>query len=117
MTPPMSQPLQAGIKIGNFFPPEHCGASGGLLSLTTDEEGLADDGAFLRHTGVECLSTWTTIDGSSYEAMIRHRHLVEGHGISVYNIGILDLHCDPTIVLGLKGVEEKIEQYQQYLHR
>ena len=32
-------------KIGNFHPPEHCGASGGLLSLTTDEEGIADDSA------------------------------------------------------------------------
>lgn len=115
MNDPRLSHIPAGIKIGSFFPPEHCGASGGLLSLTTDEEGAADDWAFLRHTGVECLSTWTTIDGSSYEAILQHRQFVESHGLHVYNIGILDLHCDPTIVLGLSGVDEKIDQYQQYL--
>ena len=34
----------------------------------------------------------------------------------IYNIGIIDLHCDPTIVLGLDGVDKKIEQYKQYLN-
>ena len=73
MNDPQPSHASEGIKIGSFFPPEHCGASGGLLSLTTDEEGAADDWAFLRHTGVEYLSTWTTIDGFSYEAMVQHR--------------------------------------------
>lgn len=115
MNAPQPRHFPAGIKIGTLFPPNHCGASGGLLPLATGEEGAADDWTFLRHAGVEYVSTWTTIDGAGYEAMIRHRRLVEAHGIGVYNIGILDLHCDPTIVLGLKGVEKKIDQYQQYL--
>ncbi len=105
-------------------------AFGGLLSLATGEEGshsgikigtffspqpADNDLAFLRHTGVEYVSIYTTIDDISSEAMLRHRRRMEANGIRVYNIGILDLHCDPTIVLGLKGVDQKIEQYQQYL--
>ena len=106
------------------------GAFGGLLSLATGEEtplpgikigtffppGQADDDwAFLRHAGVEYVSVWTTIEDVGYEAMMRTRRLVEANGIRVYNIGITDLHCDPTIVLGLKGVDKKIDQYRQYL--
>jgi mannonate dehydratase len=106
------------------------GAFGGLLSLATGEEtplpgikigtffppGQADDDwAFLRHAGVEYVSVWTSIEDVGYEAMMRTRRLVEANGIRVYNIGITDLHCDPTIVLGLKGVDKKIDQYRQYL--
>ena len=90
---------QPGIKIGTFFPPQ-----------PADK-----DLAFLGHTGVEYVSIWTTIDDLGYDAMMRHRRRMEANGIGVFNIGITDLHCDPTLVLGLKGVEKKIEQYQQYL--
>ena len=87
-----------------------------LRSEPSSPPGQADDDwAFLRHAGVEYVSVWTTIQDIGYEAMMRTRRLAEANGIRVYNIGITDLHCDPTIVLGLKGVDKKIDQYRQYL--
>lgn len=43
--------------------------------------------------------------------MIGTRRKLEAHGIGLLNIGILDLHCDPALVLGLPGRDPKIEQY------
>jgi mannonate dehydratase len=40
---------------------------------------------------------------------------LEAHGIGLWNVGILDLHCDPTLTLGLPGFDRKIEQYKAYL--
>jgi mannonate dehydratase len=88
-----------GIKIGTFF----------------KAEPTADDFAFLKNTAVEYVSVWTTIQDNNYDFMIRTRRRFESQGIQVYNIGILDLHCDPTIVLGLEGFEKKVQQYKDYL--
>ena len=107
------------------------GAMGGLLRLAAQQSrpksgiklGVSftprpqeNDFAMLRYSGVEAVSIWTTIEDNSLEWMLATRKRVEANGIEVYNIGILDLHCDPTIVLGLDGVETKIAQYQQYLN-
>jgi mannonate dehydratase len=89
----------AGIKLGTFF---------------TDKPS-DNDLAMLRHAGVEAVSIWTSIENNNAEWMIATRKKLEANGVQVYNIGILDLHCDPTLVLGLPGVEQKIEQYRTYL--
>ena len=89
----------AGIKIGTFFQPK------------LDESGLE----FLRHAGIEYVSIWTGIENATYDFMVRTRRRLEANGVRLYNIGILDLHCDPTMVLGLPGFDKKVEQYQQYL--
>jgi mannonate dehydratase len=47
--------------------------------------------------------------------MAETRALLESQGIQLWNIGILDLHCDPTMVLGLPGWERKTERYKAYL--
>jgi mannonate dehydratase len=106
------------------------GAMGGLLSLALRQETLArgirigsffkpdpnpDEIAFLKNTGVEYVSVWTGVRDNNYDFMIQTRRRFEAHNIQVYNIGILDLHCDPTMVLGLPGFDQKIEQYKQYL--
>ncbi len=92
--------LPAGIKLGTFF---------------TDRPN-ADDLTMLRHAGVEAVSIWTTIENNSADWMISMRKKLEANGVQVYNFGILDLHCDPTLVLSLPGVEQKIEQYKTYLN-
>ena len=89
----------SGIKLGTFF---------------TDRPN-EDDLAMLRHAGVEAVSIWTTIQNNTAEWMIATRRTMEANGVQVYNIGIIDLHCDPTLVLSLPGVEDKIEQYKIYL--
>ena len=70
---------------------------------------------YFRQSGVEYASIWTSIEDNSAEYMIATRQKLEAAGIRILNIGILDLHCDPTIVLGLPGFDEKVKQYQQYL--
>jgi mannonate dehydratase len=114
----------------NFVRLALAGSMGGLLSLAFREEApkqgirlgtffKADpdenDFAFLKNTGVECVSVWTGAQNNDYDFMIRTRRRFEAHSVQVYNIGILDLHCDPTIVLGLPGFDKKVEQYQTYL--
>jgi mannonate dehydratase len=88
-----------GIKLGTFF---------------TDSPN-ENDLAMLRHAGVEAVSIWTSIENNSAEWMISNRKRLEANGVQVYNFGIIDLHCDPTLVLSLPGVEQKTEQYKTYL--
>ena len=56
--------------------------------------------AYLRKMRIDAASIWTTIEDANYDYMVETRHLLEQHGILPRNIGILDLHCDPTMVLG-----------------
>ena len=93
--------VRGGIKLGNFF---------------TDKP-TEDDLAMLRHAGVDAVSIWTIDrEQQSAEWMIQTKRSWRPTGCEVYNIGMLDLHCDPTLVLSLPGVEQKIEQYKTYLN-
>ena len=92
--------MPSGIKLGTFFP----------------DNPTENDIAMLRHAGVETVSIWTSIANNNAEWMLKMRSKMEANGIWIYNIGILDLHCDPTLVLGTGGVAEKIEQYKAYLN-
>jgi mannonate dehydratase len=104
-------------------------AMAGLLSLAAQEKssgtklGLSftptpqpDDFAMLRNSGVQAVSIWTNIEMATLDWMLEMRRRIDAIGVEVYNFGILDLHCDPTMVLGLPGVETKIEQYKTYLN-
>lgn len=73
------------------------------------------DFAYFQQSGAEYATVWTTIDNANYEYMAQMRRKVEAAGIQLLNIGILDLHCDPAMVLGLPEQEAKIAQYQKYL--
>src|SRR5713101_358938 len=85
-----------------------------LGTIFTDRPN-ENDLTSLRHAGVEAVSIWTTIENNSAEWMISMRNKLEANGIEVYNIGILDLHCDPALVLSLPEAPAKIEQYKTYL--
>jgi mannonate dehydratase len=85
-----------------------------LATFFTDRPG-ENDLAMLRHSGVEAVSVWTGIANNNAEWMINLKKKLEANGVQIYNIGISDLHCDPTLVLGLPGVNEKIAQYKAYL--
>lgn len=74
-----------------------------------------DELAYCKQMGIDAATIWTTIEDANYEYMVETRRLLEEHGILLWNIGILDLHCDPTMVLGLPGFDEKVAQYQDYL--
>jgi mannonate dehydratase len=85
------------------------------LGLSFTPNPRAEDLELLRNSGVDAVSIWTTFEQATLDWMIQTRRRLEAIGVEVYNIGCIDLHCDPTIVLGLDGVDRKIAQYKQYI--
>ena len=92
-------PVADGIRVGHRISPTF-----------TD-----DDLAFFKNMGIEYATIWVSSDRCNYEYFSTTRQRLETAGIKLLNIGNLDLHCDPDMVLGLPGRDRKIEQYQQYL--
>ncbi len=90
-------------------------AGGIMLGMSFTDRPKEEDFALLRHAGVEAVSIWTSIENNKAEWMTSMRKRLESNGVKIYNIGIIDLHCDPTLVLGTSGVEQKIAQYKEYL--
>ena len=88
-----------GIKIGHRISPR-----------PTQEEL-----AFFQQLGIEYATIWTTLEDAHYDYIAETKRLLEAHGVRLLNIGILDLHCDPTLTLGLPGYDQKVEQYKAYL--
>jgi mannonate dehydratase len=89
--------------------------SGILLGVSFTPKPQDNDLAMLRHSGVDAVSIWTSIENNNAEWMLSTRKRLEANGVEVYNIGIIDLHCDPAMVLGLEEFDSKVEQYKQYL--
>ncbi|HUQ91021.1 MAG TPA: mannonate dehydratase, partial [Bryobacteraceae bacterium] len=89
--------------------------SGIMIGMSFTDNPKEEDLALLRHNGVEAVSIWTTIANNNAEWMTAMRKRLDANGVKIYNIGIIDLHCDPTLVLGTAGVETKIQQYKDYL--
>src|SRR5438445_2007022 len=90
--------------------------SGIKLGISFTDRPNENDFAMLRYAGVDAVSIWTSIENNTAEWMIGIRKKLEANGVQIYNVGMLDLHCDPTLVLSLPGVENKIEQYKSYLN-
>lgn len=88
-----------GIKLGTFF----------------SDKPSDQDLTMLRHAGVDAVSIWTGIANNNAEWMLATRKKLEANGVEVYNIGVIDLHCDPALVLGLPEADQKIAQYKAYL--
>ena len=86
-----------------------------MVGMSFTDRPREEDFALLAHNGIEAVSIWTTIANNNADWMSAMRKKLEAHGVKIYNIGLIDLHCDPTIVLGLSGVETKIAQYKEYL--
>jgi len=92
-------PVANGVRVGHRMSPTF-----------TD-----DDLAFFKNLGIEYASIWVNSDRCNYDYFIAIRRKLDAAGIKLLNIGNLDLHCDPDMVLGLAGRDRKIEQYKQYL--
>jgi mannonate dehydratase len=73
------------------------------------------DLAYFQQMAIDSATVWTSIEDCNEEYMGETKRLLEAHGIQLTNIGILDLHCDPALTLGLPGRDEKIAQYKAYL--
>ena len=109
MDQPDTRPLQlapadpfapgAGIGIGHRFPP-------------SPEPEVFD---FYRATGIEYGSVLARLGQVNYDWMARMKERMAQRGIRLLNVNVVGLHCDPVIVLGLPGVEEKVELYREFL--
>ena len=86
-----------------------------MVGMSFTDRPKDEDFALLSHNGIEAVSIWTGIANNNPDWMTGIRKRLEAHGVKIYNIGIIDLHCDPTMVLGTSGVETKIAQYKEYL--
>ncbi|MCL5743907.1 MAG: mannonate dehydratase [Acidobacteria bacterium] len=89
----------AGIGIGHRFP-----AQPGTEIFVIYRTG-----------GIEYGSILASLDQVSYDFMARRRDEMEKHGVRLLNVNVIGLHCDPVVVLGLPGVEGKLERYKQFL--
>ena len=63
-------PQANGIKLGTFFQPNP----------------TADDFAFLKNSGVEYVSVWTSIQDNSLDFMTQTRRRFEAHGIQGHGL-------------------------------
>lgn len=90
-------------------------ASGITIGTRLSPNFTSEDLTFFKQLGVDFATIWTTSKDANYEYFLRTRQKLEDAGIRLLNVGNLDLHCDPTLVLGLPGRDEKIEQYKAYL--
>ena len=70
---------------------------------------------YFRRMGIEAASIWTTQDRATLDYMTSIKKRLAAWNIELWNIGVLDLHCDPDMVLGLEGFSQKVEQYKEYL--
>ena len=70
---------------------------------------------YFRHMGIDVATIWTTLDKATLEYMVSIKERLEAWDIELWNIGVLDFHCDSDIVLGLKEFPRKIDQYKEYL--
>ncbi len=89
----------AGIRIGHRFPAE------------PDQRVFT----LYRTAGIEYGSILARLDQVDYDFMARRRDEMEKQGVRLLNVNVIGLHCDPVIVLGLPGVEDRLERYKQFL--
>ncbi len=89
----------AGIGIGHPFPPQ-------------PGEEVFD---LYRSTGIEHSSVLGRLGEVNYDSMARLKDRMEERGIRLLNFNVIRLHCDPVIVHGLPGAEDKLRNYQQFL--
>ncbi len=90
-------------------------ATGIKLGVSFTPNPKQEDLDMLHSAGVDAVSIWTTYEQATLDWMLATRRRLDAIGVEIYNIGCIDLHCDPTMVLGLAGVEQKIEQYKNYI--
>jgi mannonate dehydratase len=105
----------AGAGLLRYAAAQSAAPTGIQLGISFTDKPTDNDFTMLRHAGVDAVSVWTSIENNNAEWMISTRKRLEANGVQLYNIGIIDLHCDPALVLSLPEAAKKIEQYKTYL--
>ena len=70
---------------------------------------------FSQQLGVDCVFTWVRADQRGYEFLIGLRRKVEAAGLTLYNVGNMDVAKSDKIHLALPGRDGMIEQFQTFV--
>ncbi len=71
---------------------------------------------YFQRMGIDAATIWTGLEDAHLDYMVSTKQRLADWGIELWNIGILDLHCDPDMVLGLSGYDRKLALYKEYLN-
>ena len=90
-------------------------APGIKIAAQLNGDSTDEDFAFVRQMGVDYVSIWTRGAQATLENFRRLKQKAESYGITVWNIGNVNVHNMPEVTLNLPGRDAKIEEYKTYL--
>jgi mannonate dehydratase len=90
-------------------------APGIKIAAQLSGDSTDDDYQFVRQMGVDYVSIWTRGEQATLENFRRLKAKAESYGITVWNIGNVNVHNMPEVTLNLPGRDAKIEEYKTYL--
>jgi mannonate dehydratase len=90
-------------------------APGIKIAAQLSGDSTDEDYQFVRQMGVDYVSIWTRGEQATLENFRRLKQKAESYGITVWNIGNINVHNMPEVTLNLPGRDAKIEEYKSYL--
>lgn len=90
-------------------------APGIKIAAQLSGDSTDEDFQFVRQMGVDYVSIWTRGAQATLENFRRLKDKAESYGITVWNIGNVNVHNMPEVTLNLRGRDAKIEEYKTYL--
>ncbi len=85
------------------------------FSMAISPQATDAELTFARQLGVPCVYTWVPASQRDYASLRALRERVEAAGLTLYNVGNMDLGKCDRIHLGLPGRDEAIAQFQQFV--
>jgi len=86
------------------------------LSVRIPAEPSPEELLFVRQLGVDHVYTWVAADQRDLRFLIDLRQKVESAGLTLYNVGNVDVAKSDKIHLALDGRDEVIAQFAQFVH-
>ncbi len=85
------------------------------LSMRISPAATPEELRFARQLGVDCVYTWVKGDQRDAAFLTDLRHKVEAEGLTLYNVGNMDVAKSDKIHLALPGRDEVIAQFQAFV--
>lgn len=86
------------------------------LSVRIHPEPSAEELLFARQLGVDCVYTWVGGHQRDLAYLVELRSKVEGAGLTLYNVGNMDVAKSDKIHLALPGRDEVIEAFREFVY-
>jgi mannonate dehydratase len=74
-----------------------------------------DELRFASQLGLQCVYAWVNPDQTSVEYLTALRRKVESFGLTLYNVGSMEIGKSDKIHLALPGRDETIEKFKQFV--